>query len=329
MKTHADERGLYFDEKLYPWADLEELNVLTTSDGPFGEDVFFHFYYHDEVLHLPQGRVDQNFVDTFFKYLEGADVSKFGEAMCSTRGRLFRVWYADILERRWDDERFAKRFSALAKRLGRSTEYAQAIFERLKDDWSSPGRFYHNLEHLAECLYELDHAGVDASTADCVELALWYHDSIYDPKGRDLEEQSIERLLKDCDTLKIPESVALRAAKCIRATIHTNSASSSDFAAQLTSDIDLAILGEDPKRFLEYEYSIDDEYKHVPILSYILARGHFLASLLESPAIFKTETVRARYEDKARENITGLLRGPFYRMHRWFGWLYRWVALRK
>ena len=74
---------------------------------------------------------------------------------------------------------------------------------------------------------------------------------------------------------------------------------------------------------MEFEYSVGEEYAHVPSTLYFLARGRFLAKLVASPTIFRTKHFRERYEASGRANITALLRSPRYRSHRWFGWLCR------
>jgi hypothetical protein len=79
-------------------------------------------------------------------------------------------------------------------------------------------------------------------------------------------------------------------------------------------------------RFMEFEYAVAEEYACVPSTLYFLARGRFLAELLASPTIFRTDHFRERYEPGARANIAALLRSPRYRAHRWFGWLYRYLV---
>jgi predicted metal-dependent HD superfamily phosphohydrolase len=175
-------------------------------------------------------------------------------------------------------------------------------------------------------LGELDRSRVDPRIADVVELALWYHDVIYEPTGRDLEERSIERLSEDCAELRVAQGHALAATECVRATAHTGGANPAGPAAETTSDIDLSILARDPLRFMEYEYAVEEEHAGVWRPAFILARGRFLASLVASPSIFCTAPFRKRLESRARANISALLQSPRYRAHRWLGGLYRVLA---
>src|SRR5205814_4664388 len=88
-----------------------------------------------------------------------------------------------------------------------------------------------------------------------------------------------------------------------------------DRATDLIVDIDLSILGRDPLAFMDYEYSVEEEYAAIPTAAYRTARGQFLASLLAAPFIYRTPAFRARCAEGARAQIRALLDGPRYRRH--------------
>jgi predicted metal-dependent HD superfamily phosphohydrolase len=246
-----------------------------------------------------------------------------GGGAASTRERVPPVWHPE--EGRWrsDGAALAARFAALVGRLGGRTDRAAAIWRPLYVAWGSPSRRYHNREHLIDCLGELDRACAASDLADVAELALTYHDAVYEPRGRDCEARSAALLCEDAGSLEIPRDRAARAAACVRATAHGAGAAVTGPAEELVVDIDLAILGRDPVRFLEYEHAIAEEYAHVPWVAYTLARGRFLEGLLRSPAIFRTPAFRDRYEEMARANIAALLSSARYRAHRWLSALAR------
>src|SRR5262249_16328174 len=187
---------------------------------------------------------------------------------------------------------------------------------------SGKSRRYHDLEHLADCLRELDATPSEPGTADIAELALWYHDAVYEPRARDCEERSATLLCEDSASLRVPHVAPPPAPNSVRATAHVRGKAPTGPAADLVADVDLSILGRDVLRFMEFEYSVAEEYARVPSTVYFLARGRFLAELLASPTIFRTDHFRDRYEATARANIAVLLRSPRYRAHRWLGWLY-------
>ena len=133
--------------------------------------------------------------------------------------------------------------------------------------------------------------------------------------------RSAELLRHDAATLGIPLARVRRAADLVRATAHVHApAACGDRATDLIIDIDLSILGRDPLAFMDYEYSVEEEYAAVPTATYRTARGQFLASLLAAPFIFRTPAFRARYEERARTQLRSLLDGPRYRRYRRRRW---------
>src|SRR6188508_2389895 len=63
-------------------------------------------------------------------------------------------------------------------------------FDVLKGRYTEPHRHYHNPRHISECLAEYDSSRHLAVQPVAVELAIWFHDAIYDTHAADNEEQS-------------------------------------------------------------------------------------------------------------------------------------------
>ena len=59
--------------------------------------------------------------------------------------------------------------------LGIPAEAGAATFAALVKAYGAPDRYYHNLDHLASVLAELDAAG----ERPALELAAWFHDAVY------------------------------------------------------------------------------------------------------------------------------------------------------
>ncbi len=306
--------GIQVGERHIGWERIRQVAIRTTADGPFSEDLFWVFDTTDGVIELPGARVGGEELGALQGNLPHFDDLKVIRAMSTTEERIFVLWDT---ERSREQPATSDRFSGLVTRLGGTA--SPEIFEKLRAAWSAEARHYHDLEHLADCLYELDTTGAN----DIVELALWYHDAIYVAGAPDNEERSARLLLEDARTLHIPSTTAEAAATCIRATAHLDGSPPTTPAAELTVDIDLAILGRSPLRFMDFEYAVAEEYAAVPAPLFFRARRKLLESLLARPAIYRTPALRSRYESTARSNITRLLASPRYRKSSLLGVLSR------
>lgn len=62
----------------------------------------------------------------------------------------------------------------------------------LSDRWSQPHRRHHDVEHLNDVLAAVDilAAGGPSFDRDAVDLAVWFHDAVYEIGRDDNEEQS-------------------------------------------------------------------------------------------------------------------------------------------
>ena len=205
----------------------------------------------------------------------------------------------------------------IVARFRGNTVAARTVFHRVHAAWAAEHRRYHTVEHLVDCLRDVDRSSAPPDLADRAELALWYHDVIYEPYAHDNEERSAQLLEQDAQLMGIPSAVAAEAAGLVRATAHASgSPEQADAATDLVLDIDLSILGKDTLRFMDYEYAVEEEYAPPSIPAFRTARGRFLASMLARPHIFRSEAFRARYETPARAQLAALLAGPRYHDYR-------------
>src|SRR6185312_341987 len=166
------------------WAEVEALGIRTTEDGPLGEDLFWHFVLRDGSIEIPGALVAEDELAEIDVYLAGLDYGNIIRATASTRERMFRIWHHVDSRYRPDRDALRIRFSALVARLGGNPD-ASAAFDGLYAAWSAESRRYHDLNHLVDCLREVDGANAPAATADLAELALWYHDAIYEAGAPD------------------------------------------------------------------------------------------------------------------------------------------------
>ena len=196
-----------------------------------------------------------------------------------------------ILEQRW---------TALWKRLGAQGD-ASKVYNDLAMRYFEPHRAYHTLEHIGHCLDEFEQVRHLATNPDAVELALWYHDAIYDTKAKDSEERSATLAAEVVRSASLPEKLGQSVANLNTATKHT--AAPTDPDVQLLVDIDLSILGQSEDKFNEYERQVRKEYELVAKDVFSAERSAILKSFLDRPTIYSTQFFRNKYEAQARRNI--------------------------
>jgi len=182
----------------------------------------------------------------------------------------------------------------------------QLIHQELVSRYSEPQRHYHNLSHVAECIAEFDSARQLAQDPTAVEVAIWFHDAVYDTHAADNEERSAklakERIAQARGGVGLSESVA----SLILATKTHGPASTPD--APLLIDVDLSILGKPKDRFGEYEAQIRREYEWVPVDTFKVKRAEILERFLARDRIYATDHFFDKYERPARTNLRNSIR---------------------
>jgi predicted metal-dependent HD superfamily phosphohydrolase len=175
------------------------------------------------------------------------------------------------------------------------------LYEVLIGRYSEPHRSYHTIQHLDECFARLDEARGLAEQIHEVELALWFHDAVYETRTQDNEEQSASLALVAAERSGLPSAIGERVHRLILATKHDAEPTSPD--AALLVDVDLAILGASAERFDEYERQVREEYSWVPGLLFRRKRREILNGILARPHVYSTALFRSRYEATARANL--------------------------
>lgn len=196
---------------------------------------------------------------------------------------------------------FITRFEALWKRMGIPGE-GSSWHARLLECYSEPQRAYHTLQHLEECLQCFDEAKATGLIAkpDLIEMALWFHDAVYDPQGGENEELSAQMARQALGD----HPAAREVARLILLTKFHQPGDGPDDAWII--DIDLAIFAQPMTRVLEYERQIRAEYAWVPEDVYVVKRREILRSFADRRQIYLTVWARERFEAKARENLRKL-----------------------
>ena len=176
-----------------------------------------------------------------------------------------------------------------------------AGFDALLARYGEAQRHYHTGQHLGEVFAHWDRVKGHAVRPAEAELALWFHDAIYDPQRSDNEALSAALARDAIIAAGLGLDVAARVESIILATRHEADPEPGD--AALVVDVDLAILGERESRFDEYERQVREEYAWVPGFIYRRKRAEVLRRFLARPAIYTSAEMRAWGEARARVNL--------------------------
>jgi predicted metal-dependent HD superfamily phosphohydrolase len=174
----------------------------------------------------------------------------------------------------------------------------EELLRTLVARYREPQRAYHGIEHVMACLEASSRVRAQLDSPPSVELALWYHDVVYEPRKSDNEERSAE-LAAAALRSRLPSLVPM-IQELILATKHNVIPVTSD--ARYVVDIDLAILGATPEAFDDYEAAVRREYQWVPELIFRSKRREILQSFLDRHEIFLTDHFR-ELEQPARTNL--------------------------
>jgi predicted metal-dependent HD superfamily phosphohydrolase len=202
----------------------------------------------------------------------------------------------------WSYEDFVRRWRELCAALGLVNDIDKPLRE-IHDAYSEKHRAYHTLEHLGECLQLLEECRgpIPVHEYPLIELALWFHDGVYDVLSSRNEEKSADWALHWMTRW----GRSAREKKLVRGLIliTRHAATPASEAERWMCDIDLAILGAPKARYQAYEAQVRQEYKQVPWLLYRTKRGEILRAFLDRPALYLTPLLHGKLETQARENL--------------------------
>ena len=167
--------------------------------------------------------------------------------------------------------------------------------------YREPQRHYHTMQHIDECFERWQEVRAHASHPAEVQLALWFHDVIYDTQRTDNEARSAALARDAALSLGVADASAERISELILFTRHAVAPEGRD--AEALIDVDLSILGAATARFDEYERQVRQEYAWVPEDTFRKRRREVLEQFLARRYIYSTDVFRARYEPRARGNL--------------------------
>src|SRR6266545_2339808 len=151
------------------------------------------------------------------------------------------------------------RWNKLCRRL--KLRNGQSVFDYLFTRYTGPDRHYHGIGHIAASLAELDAVREQCQNPDAVEMAIWFHDCVYDANRLDNEEQSAEIAEDSLAHMGASKELIRTVCDLVLATRHQAPPQTQD--ERVLVDIDLTPLGAPPQVFDDNGELIRQEYSHM------------------------------------------------------------------
>ncbi len=316
--------------------EIDEIIAMTTDGGPIEDDLFYLIFAGDRFWRV--GMFETENIFEWFAKFPDFDFEKSVRASTCTENRRFILWSKTgprgIGEKTSDELtlRLTDLLMLTNEHLGlgsadrlQSEKIAQQVTARYRE----PHRHYHGLAHIKHCLWELDQIPENllaSSSAQIkspgnrakIELAIWFHDVIYDPRSKTNEHDSARffasSLAVDSGSglSKVKSSDGVRAVEEISEMIelsnHRQPVTDNTAPLAYFLDIDMAILGRPEIHYGEYAQNVRLEYEHVPKMVYSYYRKKFLNAILKHGA-FQTEWFRTKYLEMSKANMKSEFEG--------------------
>jgi predicted metal-dependent HD superfamily phosphohydrolase len=200
----------------------------------------------------------------------------------------------------------SRRFNDLWERAAPPAAAAESgrVFGLLSERYLESHRHYHDLTHIAHCLGELDRARALVPQKDAVEMALWFHDVVYEPGSKTNEKDSSDLFLRGPGAF-LPPPFAAKVSALVVVTAFGKVPRNED--ERYMVDIDLSSFGLPWEEFLRDSLNVRRERGEVADADFYKGHRPFLESLLARPSIFSTAFFQGLYEQAARANIRRFL----------------------
>ena len=197
-----------------------------------------------------------------------------------------------------------ERWCALASQWGAPSEDVAEIGRDVIGSHEEPHRRYHTAEHLREVLAIADELRDHARDSAAVELALWFHDAVYDPGAAATvnERASAERAVADLTRLGAPATLVHHVRQLVLATAG-HEVADDDADGAVVIDADLSILGAAPERYRRYVRDVREEYRWLDDETWRAGRSALVRSFCARERLYRTDLAHTRFDGPARANL--------------------------
>ncbi len=208
-----------------------------------------------------------------------------------------------------EEQYLQTRFLSAAAALGISEKIALPLYDQVHYEYTDWSRHYHNLSHILSLLGLSELFAAQLKESALVDMAIWFHDVVYDSKKKDNELQSallMEQLLRPYLKKEQLDFVyALIMSTSGHKPLLPENADNLWFL-----DFDLAILASYKKTYRKYSDAIREEYKSLfSFFVYNAGRKKVLKSFLERKTLYFSTEFQEKFEPIARENLAWEIAG--------------------
>lgn len=194
-----------------------------------------------------------------------------------------------------------QKFNEILSRFSDDESLIVELWQEIEKNYTSKGRYYHNLQHLDSIFHELNAVENEINDSEVLALSVFYHDVIYQSTAKDNEEKSAKLAIQRLKEIGFNSEKINKISKQIIAT--KSHQISDDLDTNFLLDADLSILGKNWDDYEIYIRQIRKEYSIYPDFLYKPGRKKVLEHFLTFPQIFKTEFFIEKYEAQARYNL--------------------------
>ena len=199
-------------------------------------------------------------------------------------------------------EQFRPKWTHLIAQLNGDLSQADAVYDQLVAHYTGPDRHYHDFAHIVWMLNLLPQMAVELENRPAVELAIWFHDVIYEVgTGLDNEQASADFSAEVLGRLHISQDEIQTVKTLILDTKHHQRPATWDGCVLV--DLDLSQLGNSAEQFAHDTANIRREYQIFPDAQFWPGRRQVLQLFLNRDQIYYTEPFYKRFEASARRNL--------------------------
>jgi len=177
------------------------------------------------------------------------------------------------------------------------------VYKVIVSMYGEVGRYYHTLEHIKSMLQ------LSVQYQDCikdivsVQLAIFFHDIIYNAKSGTNEDDSVVIFINLLDN-HLEKSIINKVSRFIMATkSHQLSDDNEDDDMAYFLDFDMSVLSWPRECYIEYAANIRKEYIHVDLDDYCIKRSAFLRNTINSASKIYHSQLYLEREQLARDNM--------------------------